>query len=296
MKKDKFASQEPFKAKVGDVEHEFVIRKPTLHDIREADKVRNTAFADAILAKALVRPRLDDFLREQGLWNDEKQVKLTGIKEELFECERVLNRGGIRKSAGKEVALKMIRLRAEFNSLLSIRSQFDNNTAEGQADNARFNYLVSACLVYKDTGKPYFSSLEDYLTNIEDEVGQLGARQLGYIMYELDNNYQSKLTEFKFLKEFKFVDDKLRLINKDGHLVDVDGKLINEDGYYVNEKEELVDRDGNRVDKDGNLLVVRKPFLDDDDNEIVEEVAPVVAAEPVVEVTEEVKPVTEEVK
>ena len=64
----------------------------------------------------------------------------------------------------------MRKLRDDLRELISSRTNLDNNTAEGQADNARFNYLVSCCLVYSDNKKGYFNSYEDYLNRSSEEI------------------------------------------------------------------------------------------------------------------------------
>ena len=38
-----------------------------------------------------------------------------------------------------------IKTQRDMRDLISVRTSLDNHSAEGQADNARFNYLVSAC-------------------------------------------------------------------------------------------------------------------------------------------------------
>lgn len=269
---------------------ELIMRKPNIGDHREGQKVYNNAFHDAVKSKAFVRAKLDDLLREQGLWTDEKEARYQAIKKEILEHELSLQKGGIKLSEAKAIAISMIKLRGEIRGLLIERTQLDNNTAEGQADNARFDYWVSVCLVYKDGGKPYFSSLDDYMNSTEDVAGE-AARVLSNMIYSLDSDYESKLPEFRFLKKFHMVDEKLRFINKDGHLVDVDGNLMNENGRLVNEKNELVDREGNRVDEEGNYVVDEKPFLDDDGNAYMETtIVPVPALVEKVEVAPEPEP------
>jgi len=269
----------------GKDDKELIVRKPNIGDHREGQKVYNNAFHDAVKSKAFVRAKLDDLLREQGLWTDEKEARYQAIKKEILEHELSLQKGGIKLSEARAIAINMIRLRSEIRSLLIERTQLDNNTAEGQADNARFDYWVSVCLVYKDSGKPYFASLDDYMNSTEDVAGE-AAKILSNMIYSLDSDYESKLPEFRFLKKFNMVDEKLRFINKEGHLVDVDGNLINEQGRLVNSKNELVDREGNRVDEEGNYVVDEKPFLDDDGNEFVPtKIEPVPALEEKVEET-----------
>ena len=258
-----------FTVKVGDKDVEFMIKSPSLNDQREGQKIYNQAFSDAVKSGCIVRGRLDDLLKEQGLWDDAKQLKLNTIQQGLLDNEKALAKGGMSLNAAKKLAVKMKELRDDLRNLISVRTNLDNHTAEGQADNARFNYLVSACLVYKDSKKPYFSSYEDYLNRASEVVAIRGAQVLANMLYGLDNDYEKKLPENKFLLKYKLVNDDLRFVNKDGKLVDEDGRLVDENGRYINEKGEYVDKNGTLVDKDGDYLVDFKPFTDDDGNPII---------------------------
>lgn len=249
----------------------FLIRSPSLQDQREATKVYNLSFSEALKAKAVVRAKLDDLLVDQGLWDAIKQAKFTELQSQILEGERKLAKGGISLSEAKNVALTMKKHREELRDLISVKTNLDTHTAEGQADNARFNYLVSACTVYKENNKPYFSNYEDYTNRASDPVAIAAAQNLAGMLYGLDNDYEEKLPENKFLRQYKFVDDKLRLINKDGKLVDIDGRLVDDNGRFINEKGEFVDKDGNLVNADGDYIVDFKPFLDDDGKPIVME-------------------------
>lgn len=262
-----------FKTEIDGKEVSFLVKSPTLQDQKEATKVYNTAFTDALKSKAIVRAKLDDLLVEQGLWDDNKQMRFSTLQAQILEGERKLAKGGIPLSQAKQEAMKMKKLREDLRDLIAVKTNLDTHTAEGQADNARFNYLVSACTVYEDTKKPYFSSYEDYNSrSASDVVATQAAQQLAGMLYGLDNDYEEKLPENKFLKQYKFVDDKLRLINKDGKLVDSEGRLIDENGRFINEKGEFVDKDGNTVDVDGDYVVDFKPFLDDDGQPVIVEV------------------------
>lgn len=178
-------------------------------------------------------------------------------------------KGGFSLKEAKNLAIEMKKTREEVRELISVRTSLDNHSAEGQADNAKFNYLVSSCVVYKENNQKYFNGLEDYMNRSDDPAALLGAQKLANMIYGLDNNFEKNLPENKFLQKYKFVDDKLRLINKDGKLVDIEGRLIDENGRFINEKGEFVDKYGNRVDKDGEYVVDSQPFLDDDGKPIV---------------------------
>lgn len=258
-----------FTVSIDDKNVDFLIRSPSLTDQREAVKVYNQTFSDAIKAKAIVRAKIDELLKEQGLWDDSKQSKLDQFQSEITYRERKLAEGGISLLEAKKIALEIKSIRADIRDLIAVKMSLDNNTAEGQADNAKFNYLVSVCTVYKDNNQPYFRNMEDYLEKSTSEVAIKAAQTLANIIYGLDNNYEANLPENKFLKQYKFVDDKLRLINKEGKLVDQDGRLVDENGRYIDIDGNFVDKNGFRVDQDGEYIIEAKPFLDEDGKPII---------------------------
>jgi hypothetical protein len=133
--------------------------------------------------------------------------------------------------------------------------------------------------VYNDTKQPYFNSMEDYLNRSTEQVGLLGAQNLANMLYGLDNNYEANLPENKFLKKYKFIDDKLRYVDKQGRLIDAEGRLIDESGRFIDDQGNFVDKFGNKVDQEGDFIVEPEPFLDDDGNPIVLEDTETVVAE-----------------
>lgn len=248
---------------------ELLVRSPSINDQREAQKIYNQAFTDAVKSKAVVRAKLDDLLQDQGLWDGEKQAKFNTLQQQILDGERRLAKGGFSLKEAKQLAIDMKRYREEIRDLISVKTSLDNHSAEGQADNARFNYLVSSCLVYNDSKQPYFKSMEDYLNRVGEDAAIKGAQTLASMLYGLDNDYESNLPENKFLKKFKFVDDKLRLIDKQGRLIDLEGRLVDENGRFIDEQGNFVDKFGNRVDEEGSYIVETAPFLDDDGNPVV---------------------------
>ena len=258
-----------FTINVDDKDKEFLIQTPSLEQQREAQKVYNQAFTDAIKSKSVVRAKLDDLLKDQGLWDDEKQAQFDTLQKEISDGEKRLAKGGFGLKEARTLAVKMRQLRDDMRDLISVRTSLDNHSAEGQADNARFNYLVSVCVVYNDSKQPYFSSMEDYLNKSTDPVGLLGAQNLANMMYGLDNDYERNLPENKFLQKYKFVDNDLRYVDKQGRLIDADGRLINEEGRYINDDGKFVDKFGNLIDDEGYYVVESEPFLDDEGNPVI---------------------------
>lgn len=258
-----------FTTKIDNQDKEILVKTPSLNDQREAQKVYNQAFTDAIKSKSVVRAKLDDLLKDQGLWSDEKQAQFNLLQKEILEGEKRLAKGGFSINEAKDLAISIKAKRDEIRELISVRTSLDNHSAEGQADNARFNYLVSVCVVYNDSKEPVFKDMEDYLNRSTEEISLLGAQNLANMLYGLDNDYESNLPENKFLKKYKFVDDQLRLVDKKGRLIDADGRLIDSENRFIDEEGNFVDKFGNRVDKNGDYIVEAEPFLDEDGKPII---------------------------
>jgi hypothetical protein len=251
-------------------EVELDIKAATLADQRESQKVYNQAFSDAVKSGSIVRAKLDDLLKDQGLWDDKKELQFRTLQKQILDSEKKLAKGGISLKDAKNVAIQIQQYRNDLRDLIAVKTNLDSHTAEGQADNARFNYLVSSCVVYKNNGNKYFKNYEDYLNRATDPVSLIAAQKLASIMYGLDSDFEKKLPENKFLIKYKFVNENLEFVDDKGRLVDSDGRLIDTNGRFINEDGKFVDKDGNLVDESGEFVVEFEPFLDDNGNPINE--------------------------
>lgn len=248
---------------------EYAIVRPSREIIKKARIVHSKTFSEALAAKSQLRAVLVRYMRDQGMWDDAKEQEREELIKKLSAGEKKLAEGGIKLTEARAVAVDMRRTRWELSSLMSERNALDAYTAEGQADNARFNYLISACLVYNDTGKPVYESVDQYEENSSDEVAVKGAEVFAKLFFDLDPNDRRNLPENAFLLKYKFTDDKLRLINKDGKLVDENFRLVDENGRLIDDNGKWIDEEGNQIDERGNFVLESKPFLDDDGNAII---------------------------
>ena len=272
---------------------ELAILRPTSYHYRKAQMTYNSVFREAVESGAFLRQNLEAYMRKQGLWNDQKQEEYEKITTKINENEKKLASGGIKLSVAKDIAIQMRRDRLAFRELIGERTSLDGNTAEGQADNARFNHLVTLCVLNPDTGDVTFESIEDYEFRSDEPYAVQAASTLAELLYDLDPDYEKSLAENEFLHKYKFVDDDMRLVNKEGELVDVEGRLIDEDGRYIDADGEYVDIDGNPLDEEGNFKIETQPFLDDDGNPILESEPEEDAVEEEVENVEEEEVVAE---
>ena len=271
-----------------------LVKKPNRKDLNDSQIAYNKAWRKSLEEKAILRQKLNDYLVEQGVWNDAKQKQYDDYIKKINERELLLKKGGIPLKKAKGIALELKRLRLEFRELISERTSYDNNTAEGTADNARFDYLVSVCVLDPSNKQPVFKDLDDYNERGSEDWAVKAASELANFLYNLDPNYEKSLPENSFLSKFKFTNEDGKLVNKDGHLISIeeDGteKLIDEQGYYIayNEAGEkyFVNRSGEKFERPDEIEI--QPFLDDEGNPILED-SEVKADAEAVATTEEVK-------
>jgi len=253
-----------FKTKDNDEkEVELAALRPSPDNLHSAQRIYNQYFRDAINSSAMLRVKMEKYLKQEGLWTDDHEKDYSDLVSKIKELKLKLAKGGIKLSKARSLAVEIMDVRHQSNVMLAERLVLDSHTAEGQADAARLNYLISVCTVYNESGKTYFSDFDDFLKKMNDDVATDSKRALQDMIYDVNPGYEDDLPEYKFLKEHGFMNDKSELVDKDGHLVDNDGRKVDSEGRWVDNKDHLVDEDGNKIDKKGNLIIKFKPFIED---------------------------------
>jgi len=248
MKKEKFKNVE---VELEDGEKvSILVKRPTSQLLTKAQKIGAKVWTDSVRDGLFTKLSLNEFMRQNGIWDDNKQSSQALITTEIQRLEREIALGvngkKLKVSEGKEKALHLRRLRNQLRELIAERIGLEANTAEGLSDNAKFNFLVASCTFYEN-GEKVYKDLSDYEEKSDDEIAFAAAAALGEMVYNLDKSYEESLPENQFLKRFHLVDDDLALIDSEGNRIDVDGTRVNEKGW-------LVDKEGNRIDREGNLL------------------------------------------
>lgn len=226
-----------------------IVKKPTHKQLTEAQFYSSAIFNKAKNAGACLRSKLDEYMRQEGLFTKEEEDRAFELTKKLEDNIKLLREGKdedgnkLKLSFARELAIQIRRDRLELNLILAKRREHDTYTVEGQAENARFDYLVSVC-IYDEDGKQVFESVEDYYNNQDQPYASEAASKLASIAFNIDEDWEKKLPETEFLIKYKFVDENLRYINKDGKFVNSKNELVDELGRRVNEQGELIDADG----------------------------------------------------
>jgi hypothetical protein len=228
---------------------EYVIRPANAHASVEAQKVYNKTFKRAIEEGAILKKSLEDHMRRQGLWDDSKQEEYELLLKKSADIEYKIKTGQYKKASEvRDKSIELKRLRNELSSLLMVRNSMDSNTADGQADNERFFYLITACVYDYETQKSVYTSLDDYHEKADTELAVKCASEFANFAYGLEENFEDKLIENKLLKKLGLLNDKGQLTNKYGQRVDLEGNLLNSEGARI-------DKDGNRIDINNNPVI-----------------------------------------
>lgn len=248
----------------------YTIKKPTRKDLTDAQITYNKAFSWAIENNFMLAEKLDKYLEEKGVWTKDKQSQYKILTDKIQDHVKKINRGGIKYKEAVDMAFEVTKLRGQISDLISEKNKYSSNCVEGYAHNAQFDCLTAKCCC-KEDGSLLWATVDDYMTEPDEELVIFLASAFADYFYDLDNNMEKTLPENKFLIKYKVVDENLNFINKEGHKTDRDGRLIDENNRfikYVDGQKVFVNRDGEEIDEDGNLIE-SSPFLDDDGNPIV---------------------------
>lgn len=256
---------EKFKIRIGDTTRTFIMKFPTPKIEAQANVYSSRVFSTLIKSNKksedgglLLRDTLDRFLREQGLYTEEDVKEIVEVQKLISEHESVLKSGGS-KQKGKEAAVALRGLRIYLIELLSKRSEYDKNTVEYHAEEARINYIMSECICDQD-GFKIFQSADDYKydeTGLKEDLKPIISK-LGALCSVFDENFIDNLPEHMFLKKYGFCNEDYDLVDKDGNLVDGEGRRIDEDGNYLDENGEVVKE---------NQVFVLGDFTDEDEEQ-----------------------------
>lgn len=234
------------------------VSRPSAQAIRKADIYRAKIWNECLDEGIKTKEELAVVMEKRGIWGKDQQKEEIEIVENLAKLEKQLYLGDGKKKIpidnGKKIAIQMRVLRNTLRQLLIEKNNFEQNTAENIADNARFDYLVSACSFYEN-GQKVYKDIAEYNDKASDDVSFALAGALAEMMYSYNPDDENSLPENQWLKHFNLVNDEGSLVNDKEELVDLEGRQINDLGHYINAKGERVDIEGNLLDDNGNYVI-----------------------------------------
>jgi len=231
------------------------------YNIKISELMRKSVKSDE---KLLSRSQLDNYLLDLGIWTKEDQSIFIQLQIQLRDLEKKLKTGGIKVSEARQIAIDMRNKRNELLMIYNKRSQFDEITMESIAEDHRFKFLISRCVLDSLTNQPFFKDINDYINRQDEKASVDSAKVLASHWFGYKENFARDLPENKWLSEYGFVNSDGALIDGSGNLIDSDGRKINKNGRFINDQGELIDIEGNRVDENGELIIESKPLIKDD--------------------------------
>jgi hypothetical protein len=252
------------------VDVEICVVSPTHKMIQDANLIYNMKVASCIRdgqvsgERLLLRAEVEDYLVKTNVWSNADKLRMEELGINIRARELMLRKGGLKISEGRQIAIEMNELRNQMLQLYTKRQQLDSATIESAAENHRFNFLASKCILNKLTEKPCYKDFNDYLNKSHEIVAIEGSKKLAKMLYGLEESIKSSLFEIKWLRNAGFINEEGKYTDRSGKLTDKDGRHIDENGRYINEEGNLIDRSGNLVDPKGDFMVESKPFVDDE--------------------------------
>ena len=67
------------------------VKKPTVKEYRDSQISYNKAFRSALDSGAVLKKKLNEYMRDQGLWDDEKESEEQKLVDQMLEQARVLS-------------------------------------------------------------------------------------------------------------------------------------------------------------------------------------------------------------
>ena len=258
-----------FDFKNGEEEVKLAVRMPTTKEENTSEMEQSRVFGAAIDGGVKVSEALMNSLVEQKVWGKDKEGEIEELSKRVKDNIHKLRTGKngeerLRKVDGKNIAVEIINDRAKIDEINSILTRKMSFTAEGMAQNAKFNCLVALCTVYNDSNERYFKSVDDYKNRANDADAELAANKFYELYYGLKDDPRKELPEYKFLLKYEFVNDKLHFLDELKRPTTMDGKFLirNEDGRYIDEDGQLINASGDLVDESGEVIVESVDFLD----------------------------------
>lgn len=250
-----------FKVVTEDKTYSLVIKRPSPDEIDEADRIYGAKIADLVRDKKhklLLRDELEGYLRENGIWTEKDEDRITTLYKEIKECLNQLKKGGKKLSEGRAIALKITEKRMDVMRAYQKRQIFDDATIESVATREKNEYLHWAAVVDSETGAKQWENVEAMRQDKDSPIYQESLPVFTKLLYGYDEEVEKSLPENLWLKKYSFVNDKLQLTDRKS------GAFVDREGRPLEERKKEIQAD---LDIFSGDIKEEEPFLEDDTNE-----------------------------
>ena len=145
---------------------DFELKMPSLNEENEGERQYRVAYSKALVEGVFPREKLREIMQEHGMWtvDDDKSLKKCVGKIALLQIE-LKNRQTAGDTEGcVEIAEEIDTARLRMWELFLIQQSVYMNSAEGVAELVKTEAIMAACTLVKSTGKRYWESYKDYVT------------------------------------------------------------------------------------------------------------------------------------
>jgi hypothetical protein len=239
-----------------DKELNITVVFPTNKNLQDAQMIYNVKMSELIRkGELLSRNQLDSYLNKLGLWTTEDQLLFIKMQKELREMEKILITTEIGTLDGRKIAIEMRTKREIMLSVYNKRSQFDETTMESVAEQYRFNFLITKCVIDTVSETCIYKNIDDYIDKQNEQYSVDAAKILAAFIFGYKKDFVKQLPENKWLKNNNFINEDGAFINIDGNLIDISGRKIDKNGRFVDDEGNYIDIEGNPVDTNGEFIV-----------------------------------------
>jgi hypothetical protein len=235
----------------------FNVVRPSNKIRKESNIVYNKALREAIDSGFFFEFEIEELLKDRGYnekdYNKQRNDMMKGIR--AYEA-KLINEQYKNLDEGKQIAFKTQDLRAELENFDSPHRELRSQSATTFAENKRFNFFAYKCISTED-GSQIWTNFDEY-ENDDSQLAIMASAKLLYLLYQVNHESSQKIsaerTENVWLKQNKFMNEDLQLINTKGQTIDREGRLIDKEGNFINESGDRIDVLGNPLDAEGKLI------------------------------------------
>jgi len=166
-----------------------------------------TKFSEALRAGILLSAEVRKMLKERGLWGEEQEKIEDEIRKEIEGYETALKNPELSNEDGLVVVEKLKGGRDKLDEHTDIFTSVTDNTCESVANEHRNKMYVVECVVFNETGKRVYDSIEDYTNRLSDQMALDCYREVviasleAIIGKELSSDVQSEYAENRWVSE-----------------------------------------------------------------------------------------------